>query len=391
MLDPSRESAAMSSPHPLAKIRVDQIGSFLRPEDLKAAFLRHARGTLGLDPLVAAQDAAIAGLIAEQEAHGLPFVTDGEYRRLNWQVSFSDVSGWDLWSGSWRQFLAHPDNLGEGERPNSKGGDAVLSFRTPATARLKLVESFPLRELRFIKAATATPAKITLMGPDRVTQMCDIEGSKPHYADADAFLADVVAIQRAMVDDLVAAGCDYVQIDEPSFTGYVDPATLDRMAARGEDPLKNLRRAIEANNQVIAGVRGRATTGLHICRGNRASMWHREGKYDGIAEAVFGGLAYDRLLLEYDTERAGGFEPLRHVAKGTTVVLGLVTTKTGVVETVDELRRRIDEAGRFIDLDQVALSPQCGFASGIGGNALSEREQWAKIDVIVETARRVWG
>ena len=133
-----------------------------------------------------------------------------------------------------------------------------------------------------------------------------------------------------------------------------------------------------------------ATFALHVCRGNRASMWHREGKYDAIAETLFGGLKYDRLLLEYDTERAGGFEPLRHVPKGVTVVLGLITTKAGRVEAVDELRKRIDDAARFVPLEQLALSPQCGFASGIGGNLLSEDEQWRKLDVMMETARKVW-
>jgi 5-methyltetrahydropteroyltriglutamate--homocysteine methyltransferase len=155
--------------------------------------------------------------------------------------------------------------------------------------------------------------------------------------------------------------------------------------------MKSLRRAIEADNAVIAGVQGRAVTGLHICRGNRASMWHREGKYDAIAEALFGGLKYDRLLLEYDTERAGGFEPLRFVPKGVTAVLGLITTKTGEIETVDALKRRIDDAAKYIPLDQVALSPQCGFASGIAGNMLSEDAQWRKLDVMRETARQVWG
>jgi 5-methyltetrahydropteroyltriglutamate--homocysteine methyltransferase len=194
-----------------------------------------------------------------------------------------------------------------------------------------------------------------------------------------------------MVVELVEAGCDYVQIDEPSYTGYVDPPTLERMRARGEDPLRNLRQAIAADNAVIDGLRGKATFGLHVCRGNRASMWHREGSYDAIAEALFGGLQYDRLLLEYDTERAGGFEPLRFVPKGRVAVLGLITTKAGRIETVDELSRRIDAASRFLPLEQLALSPQCGFASGIGGNLLAEDAQWAKLDVMRETARRVWG
>jgi 5-methyltetrahydropteroyltriglutamate--homocysteine methyltransferase len=170
----------------------------------------------------------------------------------------------------------------------------------------------------------------------------------------------------------------------------VDPATLARMQERGEDPMQRLERAIAADNAAIAGFKGKAIFGLHICRGNRASMWHREGKYDPIAEHLFGGLKFDRLLLEYDTERAGGFEPLRYVPKGVTVVLGLITTKTGNVETSEYLAKRIDEAARFLPLDQLALSPQCGFASGIGGNLLTEDEQWRKLETMMETARKVW-
>jgi 5-methyltetrahydropteroyltriglutamate--homocysteine methyltransferase len=343
--------------------------------------------------LVAEQDRAIAEVVARQRALGQPFVTDGEYRRLNWQVSFSAVEGWDLWPGTWEAFLKAPSNMAEGERPNARGLDTVVSARAPATGRLRLAESFPLQELHFLRdIAPDVPAKVTLMGPDRVCQMCDVAGSAPHYADADAFLADVVAIQRRMAEELVAAGCAYLQLDEPSYTGYVDPATLARMTERGEDPLRNLRRAVEADNAVIAGLAGRAVTGLHICRGNRASMWHREGSYDAIAEAVLGGLRFDRLLLEYDSDRAGGFEPLRFLpTDGPMVVLGLVTTKSGAVETVESLLCRLEEAGRFVDLDRVALSPQCGFASGIGGNLLPESAQWRKIEVIHEAARRMWG
>ena len=371
--------------------RTDHVGSLLRPQSLIDAFKQFARNELRPDFFEAAQDDAIRAVVAKQEAHGVPFVTDGEFRRLSWQVSFSEVSGWDLWGISWKGFLKNPGNISPSEKPHSKGEDAVVSFRTPATARLKLVKSLPLAELKFLKSVAKAPVKITLMGPDRVCQMCDIEGSRAVYPSADAFLADVVAIQRQMVDELVANGCDYIQIDEPSYTGYVDPPTLARMTAKGEDPMKNLRRAIEADNAAIAGVTGRAVTGLHICRGNRASMWHREGKYDAIAEALFGGLKYDRLLLEYDTERAGGFEPLRFVPKGVTAVLGLITTKTGEIETVEALKRRIDGAAKHIPLDQVALSPQCGFASGIAGNMLSEDAQWRKLDVMRETARQVWG
>jgi 5-methyltetrahydropteroyltriglutamate--homocysteine methyltransferase len=369
-------------------MRVDHVGSLLRPQSLKQAFRDHALGKLDAGALRTAQDAAIRSVVARQEALGLPVITDGEFRRLNWQVSFSEVSGWDLWSGSWKKLLANPGDKAAHETPFQKGEDAVLSFRVPATEKLQLVKSFPLEEFNFLKGNPK--AKITLMGPDRVAQMCDIDGSRPHYAGADEFLADVVAIQKRMTSELVDAGCRYVQLDEPSYTGYVDPATLERMRSRGEDPMRNMRRAVEADNAVIAGLKGKALFGLHVCRGNRASMWHREGKYDAIAETLFGGLKFDRLLLEYDTERAGGFEPLRYVPKGVTVVLGLITTKTGRVESVDELRKRIDDAARFLPLEQLALSPQCGFASGIGGNLLSEDEQWRKLEVMLETARRVW-
>ena len=365
-------------------MRVDHVGSLLRPEYLKDAFKRYAAREIPHDELRATQDRAIREVVRRQESIGLPVITDGEYRRLNWQVSFSEVEGWDMWRTSWDHFERNPENRAPGEIPLSKGADAVVSFRTPVTTRLSLKRNFPLREFEFLK----TPlAKITLIGPDRVAQMSDIKGSP--YRDRDEFLADVVRVQRQIVSELVKAGCRYVQLDEPSYTGYVDAPTLERMRANGEDPMKNLLRAVEADNAVIDGFKD-TVFGLHVCRGNRASMWHREGSYDAIAERLFNGLRFDRLLLEYDTARAGGFEPLRFVPRGVTVVVGLITTKTGRVESAQELIRRIGDAARFIPLDQLALSPQCGFASGIAGNLLTEEEQWRKLEVMMEVARRVW-
>jgi 5-methyltetrahydropteroyltriglutamate--homocysteine methyltransferase len=364
--------------------RVDHVGSLLRPADLKDAFQRFAHQELSKEDFGAVQDRAVRDVVARQESLGLPVITDGEYRRLNWQVSFSEVEGWDMWRTSWDNFRRHPENRSPGETPLTKGEDAVLSFRTPVTARLSLRRNFPLEEFQFLKSLKA---KITLMGPDRVAQMSDIEGSP--YRDPDEFLADVVRIQRQMVRELVDAGCRYVQLDEPSHTGYVDPATLARMRARGEDPMRRLERAVEADNAVVDGIEG-ATLGLHVCRGNRASMWHREGSYDAIAERLFGGLRFDRLLLEYDTARAGGFEPLRFVPKDVTVVLGLITTKTGEMEKAGDLLKRINDAARFIPLEQLALSPQCGFASGIAGNLLTEEEQWRKLELMMDVAREVW-
>jgi 5-methyltetrahydropteroyltriglutamate--homocysteine methyltransferase len=372
-------------------LRVDQVGSLLRPRALIEDFLAHGRGILSREALERRIDEAIRAVVATQEAMGFPVVTDGEYARISWQVSFASVRGWALDEISWRNFVANPEMRAPDERPNTRGRDAVESFKTPATERLRLAENVPLAEYRRLAAIATRPAKAMLMGPDRVAQMCDIVASKPHYGSADEFLADVVKIQGDMVGGLVDAGCPYVQLDEPSYTGYVDRATLERMRARGEDPLANLRRAIAASNAAIAAHRDRAVFGIHVCRGNRASLWHREGTYDGIAEELFGSLGFDRLLLEYDTARAGGFEPLRFVPRGgPVVVLGLVTTKTGEVETVDSLLRRIEDAQRFIPVDQLAISPQCGFASGMAGNDLSEDQQWRKLEVLLEAARRVW-
>jgi len=375
--------------HSLAALRVDQVGSLLRPDELKHAFSAFAQGKLDEDALGAAQEEAIRTVLHKQQDMGLPILTDGEYRRLNWQLSFSEVEGWDLSAGAWEAFRANPDMVVPGEKPMTRGRDAVVTFRVPATGRLALKDNFPLREFEFSNAHAVKPVKVMLMGPDRVAQMCDIDNSRSAYRDADEFLADVVGIQRQMIADLLDAGCQYVQLDEPSYTGYVDAATLDRIRAQGEDPMHNLARAIAADNAVIAGFEGRATFGLHICRGNRASMWHREGEYDAIAEQLFGGLNFDRLLLEYDSERAGGFEPLRFIPRGTTAVLGLITTKVGTVETVEALARRIENAARFVPMEQIALSPQCGFASGIGGNMLSEDAQWRKLEIMLETANRV--
>ena len=355
--------------------RVDHVGSLLRPAYLKDAFRRFAQGELPEAELRAVQDRAIREVVARQESIGLPVITDGEYRRLNWQVSFSEVEGWDMWRTSWDNFRRHPENRAPTETPLTRGEDAVLSFRTPVTARLSLKRNSLLQEFDFIRRPAA---KVTLMGPDRVAQMSDIDGSP--YRDPDEFRGDVVRIQRRIVEELLRAGCRYVQLDEP---------TRAQMRARGEDPDENFARSLRADNALIDDFPD-VTFGIHLCRGNERSMWHREGTYDAIAERLFGGLRFERLLLEYDTARAGGFEPLRFVPKGVTVVLGLITTKTGQIEKPEDLFRRIDDAARFIPLEQLALSPQCGFASGIAGNLLSEEEQWRKLELMMDVARQVW-
>ncbi len=205
-----------------------------------------------------------------------------------------------------------------------------------------------------------------------------------------AFLADVVAIERQIVTSLVDAGSRYDHIDAPGFTAYVDEPSLLQMRARSEDPERNLDRSLKAEAAVIADYPG-IVFGIHLCRGNQRSMWHRDGTYDAIAERLFNELPHQRFLLEYDSPRAGSFEPLRFVPKGRVVVLGLVSSKVAELESVDELKRRIDEASRFLPIEQLAISPQCGFASDVVGNLLSADDQKRKLERVVEVARQVWG
>ena len=378
-------------PAALRTSRVDHIGSLLRPQRLKDAFLRYGRNEIGNDELQAAQDDAIRDVIARQDSLDLPFVTDGEYRRLNWQVSFSRGRRLGPVGGFMEELSAKSGWLRDRREALAKGRGRGRVVPDPRNGAPDAHAKLPARGISIHPERHVASGEDDADGPRPGLPDVRPRESRSVYRNPDEFLSDVIAIQQQIVGGLVAAGCDYVQIDEPSYTGYVDPATLDRMKRQGEDPMRNLRRAIEADNAVIRQSKGKAAFGLHVCRGNRASMWHREGKYDAIAEALFGGLEFDRLLLEYDSERAGTFEPLRFVRKGTTAVLGLITTKSGNVETVEALTRRLDEASRYLPLDQLALSPQCGFASGIAGNALTEDEQWRKLDVMMEVARRMWG
>ncbi len=386
----------------LNRLRVDQNGSLAAPQSLREAFERHARAEIDDAELRAAQDQAIVDVVRSQEVIGWPIVTDGEFRRRNFQESFSAaVSGFDV--------PAHVERLQDWREPNrplhrtEQNFDAqgpAIATRRAAAERLRLKRNIVLDEYRFTARFAQNTIKVSLIGPDRISQRFAWERSQAVYKDIDEFIADVVAIERQMISELVDAGCRYVQIDAPGFTAYVDKVSLERMRSRGEDPDTNLDRAIAAENAVIAGFDG-VTFGLHICRGNPRGtdpvtgkvlpQWHREGHYDAIAERLFSGLKHHRLLLEYDSERAGSFDALRFIGKGTIAVLGLVTTKSAVLELLDDLRRRIDDAARHLPLDQLALSPQCGFSSGVGAVQLGEDEQWRKFERIMETARAVWG
>ena len=382
------------SSSPLAKIRTDVIGSLLRPARLKEAYGQCDQGKISAEELGRIEDEAIRTAVRLQEQIGLDVLTDGEFRRLNFQDSFAaSVSGFD----ARRVDLAFVESLVREGKPLQRwdpyhiaGQGAAILQRHPVSQKLRLARNLPLEEYRFVSGLTQKPAKVTLVGPDRITQRFDYQNSKSIYWSVDDFVADVVRIEREMIRGLVDAGCRYVQIDAPSYTAYVDGPSLQEMRDRGEDPMKNLTRSINADNEILRLFDG-VTFGIHLCRGNQRSMWHREGSYDAIAEKIFNELHHDRFLLEYDSPRAGTFEPLRFVPKNKTVVLGLVSTKVAELETVDDLKQRIERASKYIPLEQLAISPQCGFASDVVGNLISEDDQKRKLEAVVETARQVWG
>jgi 5-methyltetrahydropteroyltriglutamate--homocysteine methyltransferase len=377
----------------LAKIRTDVVGSLLRPAGLKEAREQFDEGAIGAAELRAIEDDAVREAVRLQEDIGLDVVTDGELRRLNFQDSFGgSVEGYDASRSTLKVYERRVEGAAPGQRWDIREmhdvGTAV-SHRRPAKTRLKLAHNLPLDEYRAVAPMAHKPTKVSLIGPDRISQRFAYESSTAVYRDMDDFLSDVVAIERQIVSSLIDAGCRYVQIDAPGFTAYVDPPSLEQMRARGEDPEQNFARSLEAETAVVAGNPG-VTFGIHLCRGNQRSMWHREGAYDAIAERLFNELPHQRFLLEYDTARAGSFEPLRFVPKGRVVVLGLVSTKGPDLESLDTLKRRIDEASKFLPLDQLALSPQCGFASDVVGNLLGPDDQRRKLERVVETARAVW-
>jgi 5-methyltetrahydropteroyltriglutamate--homocysteine methyltransferase len=366
-------------------LRVDHTGGFRKPDSLRDAYLQFARGELGEAEVREIQDAAVRALIAKEEAHNLPVVTDGEYRRRQFQESFGEaVSGFRGAEPGWTFVGAFGEYAPTRrvESGPSGSGPAVL-HRLPAAKRLQLVRNVPLEEYEFAASVTERPAKVTLVGPDRVAQRFEWETSSEVYNGLDDFVDDVVRLQREMVSQLVNAGCPYVQLDEPGYTAYVDDTLLGAMRARGENPAENLARSIAADNAIMAHFPG-TTFGVHICRGGGSSGYHRDGRYDAIAEQLFSQLRCQRLLLEYDTEESGSFEPLRFVPAGTVAVLGLISTRVPEVESVDMLQRRIEEASRYLPLEQLAIGPRCGLG-------LPEDSIWRKVDAMMETAARVWG
>jgi len=373
-------------------IRTDVVGSLLRPADWKQARLAFETGKMSAEEFARVEQACVKRHIELQERIGLDVVTDGEVSRLNFQDSFGlAVSGYD----AGRETMKTQENRASGtsltrwEIPDLAAPGTPVVHRRPTVSKLKLVRNPPLEEYRRAAAIAKKPVKVSLIGPDRVMQRFDHAASKAVYPTVDAFVDDVVKVQRSMIQALIDAGCKYVHIDEPGYTAYVDQPSMEAMKKRGEDPMQNFSRSLRANARLVENFPG-VTFGIHLCRGNQRSTWHREGTYDAIAERLFNELPHQRFLLEYDSPRAGGFAPLRFVPKDKVVVLGLVSTKVPQLESVDTLVQRVEEAAKYVPLERLAISPQCGFGSDVVGNLISEDDQKRKLERVVEAARKVW-
>ncbi|MBV8715957.1 MAG: hypothetical protein JO020_24640 [Chloroflexi bacterium] len=360
--------------------RADQVGSLLRPASVLIARQDYAAGSLSREALRAAEDAAILSALEGQRRVGLEIFTDGEFRRQSWITDMADSVG---------GFVPQSRTV-EWQGP---GGGAEPSTSSVVGARLEPRRRLTGQQAAFLKQHSPGPIKMTVPAPSNFWVVSWKVGvSDQAYASRSAMLQDVVNIVRHEVVALLDDGADYVQLDAPFYGVFIDARYRDGLRQSGVDPDAALREVVAADNAAIAGLRrDDVTFGLHICRGNSRSRWLYEGSYDQVAEALFSGLDVDAFLLEYDSPRDGDFSPLRFVPRGKTAVLGLVNTKAPELESVDALRRRLDEAAGVLPLEQLALSPQCGFASVAQGNLLSEDDQWRKLERVVETVHQVWG
>jgi 5-methyltetrahydropteroyltriglutamate--homocysteine methyltransferase len=356
--------------------RADHIGSLLRPKPLREAFRAHAEKKIDDAALRAAQDEAIRDVIRLQDECGMQVVTDGEFRRTSYWEKFVRLAGFSIKPA----VLKFHDAAGH-----------ESEFTAPyAHTKVHRAGPITLDEFRFVNANTRASGKITMPAPSTMHFYRFTDWSSA-YPDAQAFFADLGKVYQAELAELAAAGCRYVQIDEVAVAILCDPAAREKVKAAGDDPDRLIDLYIGAINEAVKGKPPGMTVGVHVCRGNYKGMYLSEGGYDSVAEKFFGRTNVDHFLLEFDTPRAGGFAPLRHVPKSKGVVLGLVSSKTPQLENVDELRRRADEAAKYSDASRLGISPQCGFASTMGGNPVTEADERAKLKLCVDAARAIWG
>ncbi|GAA4586357.1 5-methyltetrahydropteroyltriglutamate--homocysteine methyltransferase [Actinoplanes octamycinicus] len=364
--------------------RADHVGSLLRPPQLLDARSRRATGEIDADQLRAIEDDAIRDVVRMQRDVGLRSATDGEFRRTAWHMDFI-----------YRLGGIHPTD--EKIQVHFRNADGELDFESAALAvdaPIRLTETIFGDDFRFLDAVTdpAVTAKLTIPSPSMVHYRGGRAAIDPGvYPDEDQFWTDLSAAYAEQVRRVHALGCRYLQLDDTSLAYLNDPDQRRLLADRGDDAERQHLRYIRQINAAIADRPADLRVTTHMCRGNFRSSWAAEGGYDFVAEALFSELAVDGFFLEFDDDRSGGFAPLRFVPPGKMVVLGLVTTKRGTLEAKDTLKRRIDEAAKYVPLDQICLSPQCGFSSTVEGNVLTYDEQVAKLRLIVETAAEVWG
>jgi 5-methyltetrahydropteroyltriglutamate--homocysteine methyltransferase len=361
-----------------APYKADHIGSFLRPAELL-----QARKSATPEELRKLEDHHILRVLEKQKELGFEAVTDGEFRRGNFMSDFTDaVEGFDM-----------ADAVGRSWRSGQSGGGVNISVTGIVTSKLRQVRPLTGHELPFLKAHSPRPIKMTLPSATQFPAISFKRGiTEKFYKDHSALLWDIVEIMKSDLQNLAAEGVKYIQIDAPRYSYYMDPKWREWIKNELHvDPDVALDEAVRADNACLQAARHDGVTlGIHLCRGNNRSHWYAEGGYDAIAEKLFGALEVDRFLLEYDDERSGTFAPLRFVPKGKTVVLGLVSSKVPRMEDPKDLMKRIEEASRYVPMENLALSPQCGFASTAEGNLLTEDHQWAKLKLVVDTARRVW-
>ena len=359
--------------------RADHIGSLLRTQELRQAFRRHSEGKLDDQGLRAAQDQAIRGVLRLQEECGLEVATDGEFRRISYWEKFVRLTRGLVVKDA--VFRFHDEH----------GHDRA--FTAPFVAS-KVGRSGPitLDEYLFASPLTRATQKVTMPAPStmhfyRFTQW----GEPGVYPDARAFFADLGGVYQAEIADLARAGCRYVQLDEVALAVLCDPAAREQVKNAGGDPEELVDLYVDGINEAVKDLPAGIVVGVHMCRGNYKGMYLSEGGYDSVAEKLFGRARVNHFLLEFDTPRAGSFEPLRYLPKTKGVVLGMVSSKVPQLESIDTLKRRADEAAKYVDPARLAISPQCGFASTMGGNPVTEADERAKLSLCVEAARAIWG
>jgi 5-methyltetrahydropteroyltriglutamate--homocysteine methyltransferase len=358
--------------------RADHVGSLLRPAVLRHAFRKHAGGEISNADFIGLQDQCIREVVALQEQVGLQVVTDGEFRRGSYWGRFVErTKGFEIRPASFK----FRDDSGH-----------EVEFTAPyAKERIERLQPLAFDEFMFLRAATKVAGKITLPAPSTMHfYRCNDFADRTIYRDVDAFFADLSNVFQLEIEELAKAGCRYIQLDEVAVALLCDPTIRDQVKQSGSDPDTLVDLYVKSINDAVARCPSDVAIGVHMCRGNFKGHYLGAGGYESVAERFFTNTNVSHFLLEYDTARAGDFAPLRFVPKSKGVVLGLVSTKTPALENLSDLKRRAEDAARYVELDRLAISPQCGFASTVAGNPLSETDERAKLALVVEAARTIW-